>query len=53
MEEYRSYIRHKSLENIMSTVLIVFVILGVFVVGKTLNPEQKYASAYSYSVEGN
>ena len=53
MEEYKNYVRNKSLENIMSTVLIVFVVFGIFVIGKTLNPEEKYASAHSYSLEAD
>lgn len=46
MEEYRNYVRHKSLENIMSLVLMIFVVAGIFVIGKTISPEQKYVSSY-------
>jgi hypothetical protein len=43
MEEYKNYIQHKSLETLMGFVLITFVVAGVFVVGKTLNPERKFS----------
>jgi len=49
MEEYKSYIRHKSLENIAGLVLMVFVVASVFVIGKTISPEKQYASLYDVS----
>lgn len=49
MEGYKNYIRHKSLENIVGLVLMIFVIASIFVVGKTMNPEQKYIAVYNVS----
>jgi hypothetical protein len=50
MEEYKNYIRHKYLENIAGLVLMIFVVASIFVIGKTINPEQKYASLYNGSL---
>lgn len=49
MEEYKNFVRHKSLETLVGFVLITFILVGTFVVGKTLNPEKKYAE-FSHSL---
>jgi ABC-type Na+ efflux pump permease subunit len=42
MEEYRNYIQHKSLERLTGTVLLIFVMAGIFVIGLTLETPKLY-----------
>ena len=51
MEEYKHFIKHRSLESVIGTILIVFFIVGAFVIGKTLQPEQKFLSKSSYPTD--
>lgn len=50
MEEYKKYTQYKFTETLITTVLMLFVVASVFIIGKTINPEEKYSKISNSSI---
>lgn len=50
MEKYKKYTQFKFTETLIITVLILFVMVSMFIIGKTINPEEKYSKISNSSI---